>query len=83
MPHPVYILYQPGDGQTSCKVWLASVERCCCSKLRSQDTKPIEICWGAQTTEPISTASEPKFTILWGHVEILLFNKHVIVTETL
>ena len=29
-----------------------------------------------QTTEPISAASGPKFTILWGHVEeILLLNK--------
>jgi len=29
-----------------------------------------------QTPEPISTASGPKFAILWGHVEeILLFNK--------
>jgi len=29
-----------------------------------------------QTNEPISAASGPKFTILWGHVEeILLFNK--------
>jgi len=29
-----------------------------------------------QTTGPISAASRPKFTILWGHLEeILLLNK--------
>ena len=29
-----------------------------------------------QTNEPISAASEPKFTILWEHVgEVLLFNR--------
>ena len=29
-----------------------------------------------QTRQPISAASRPKFTILWGHVEdILLFSK--------
>jgi len=29
-----------------------------------------------QTVQPISAASRPKFTILWGHVEdILLLNK--------
>jgi len=27
----VYIMSQPGDGKTSCKVWLASVERRRCS----------------------------------------------------
>jgi len=29
-----------------------------------QDTKPVEICRGAQTSEPISAVSGPKFTIL-------------------
>jgi len=29
-----------------------------------------------QTGQPISAASRPKFTILWGHVEdVLLLNK--------
>ena len=32
----------PGDGQTPCKVWLASVEQRCCS-----NAKPVEICSGA------------------------------------
>jgi len=30
-PENVYIVHQPGDGQTSCKVWFASVERRRCS----------------------------------------------------
>jgi len=41
----VWITTRPGDGQTSCKVWLASVERRRCS--RNQDAKPVEICWDA------------------------------------
>ena len=40
------------------------------------DAKPVEICGVPQTPEPISGVSEPKFAILWGHVEdILLLNK--------
>jgi len=53
---------------------LASVERR--RWKRSQDAKPVEICWVPQTNEPISASSRLKFTILWGHVaEILLFDK--------
>jgi len=36
-----------------------------------------------QTTESISAASGPKFTILWGHVEnILLLNKFFCIVDT-
>ena len=36
-----------------------------------------------QTNERISAASEPKFTILWGHVEeILLLNKFFPIVDT-
>ena len=36
-----------------------------------------------QTTGPISAASGPKFTILWGHVEeILLLNKFFPIVDT-
>ena len=31
---------------------------------RCQDAKADELCWGAQTPEPISAASGPKFAIL-------------------
>ena len=37
---------------------------------------PLKFAWVQQTTEPISAACGPKFTILRGHVgEILLSNK--------
>ena len=52
-------------------------------QLRCQDAKPVEICSGAQTPEPISAVSGPKFTILWGHVEdILLLNKFFPIVDT-
>ena len=36
----------------------------------------VEICRGAQTGQPISAVSGPKFAILWGHVEeVLMLNK--------
>jgi len=38
--------------------------------------KPLKVAGVPQTPEKISAASEPKFTIMWGHVEeILLLNK--------
>jgi len=37
---------------------------------------PLKLAGVPQTTGPISAASGPKFTTLWGHVEkILLLNK--------
>ena len=51
-----------------------------------EDAKPVEICGGAtvpQTTESISAASGPKFTILCGHVkDILLLNKIFPIVDT-
>ena len=66
---------RPGDGQTSCKVWLASSEQ-----HRSSDEgktqKPLKFAGVPQTNETISAASGPKFTILWERLkEILLLNK--------
>jgi len=62
-----------GDGQTSCKVWLASVERRRCSN-ESKTRNPLKFAAVPQITEPISAANGPKFAILCGHVEeILLF----------
>ena len=38
--------------------------------------KPLKLAGVPQTPEPISAASRPKFTILWGHLEnILRLNK--------
>jgi len=39
--------------------------------------------WVAQTGQPISAASMPKFTILWGHVEdIVLLNIFFAIVDT-
>jgi len=63
------------DGQTSCKVWLTSVERCRCSN-EAKTRNPLKFAGMPQTRQQISAASGPKFTILWGHVgETLLLNK--------
>ena len=63
----------PGDGQTSCKVWFASVERRRCSN-EAKTRKPLKFAGVPQTRQSISAASGPKFTI---HVEeILLLNKY-------
>ena len=40
---------QPRDGQTSCKVWLISVERRRCSN-EAKTRNPFEICWDAKLT---------------------------------
>ena len=48
-----------------------------------QDAKPVEICRVPQTPEPISAASDPKFAILWEHVEeILLVNNFFLIVDT-
>ena len=45
---------------------------------------PLKLAGEPQTPEPVSAASGPKFTILWGHVqEILLFNKFFFRLSTL
>jgi len=62
------------DSQTSCKLWLISVEwRWCIDKAKT--TNPLKVAGVPQTRQPISVISGRKFTILWGHLEkILLFN---------
>jgi len=69
----------PGDGQTSCKVWLTSVERHRCSN-EAKRRNPLKFAGVLQTRQPISAVSGPKFTILWALVEeSLLFNNFLIV----
>jgi len=64
-----------GDGQTLCKVWLASGERRRCLN-EGKTRNPLKFSGVPQTPEPISAVSGPKFAIMWGRVEeILLFNK--------
>jgi len=65
----------PGDGQTSCKVWLTSVAHRRCSK-QAKTRNRLKFACVPQTRQQISSVSKPKFTILWAHVEeILLFNR--------
>jgi len=54
----------PGDGQTSCKVWLASGERRWCSN-EANKRNPLKFAGVSQSGKPISAANGPKFTILW------------------
>jgi len=61
----------PGDGQTSCKVWLTSVEWRMCSN-KAKTWNPLKFAGVPQTPETISAVSGPTFTILWGHVEVIL-----------
>ena len=65
----------PGDGQTSCKVRLASGERRRCSN-EGKTLNLLKFDGVPQTRQQISAINGPKFAILWGHVEdILLLNK--------
>jgi len=60
--------------KTSCKVWLASVERRRCIN-EAKTRNPLKFAGMLQTRQQISAISRPKFTILSGHVEeVLLFN---------
>jgi len=75
-PTKVYTQYtSTEDGQTSCKVSLTPVERLRCSD-EAKTRNPLKFAGVPRTHQPISAASGPKFTILWGHVqEILQFNR--------
>jgi len=56
-------------------VWLTPTTGLPCSNA-AKTRKPLKLDGVPQTTGPISAASRPKFTILWGHLEkILLLNK--------
>jgi len=46
-------------------VWLTPTTWLPCSNA-AKTRNPLKTSWGAQTTGPISAASRPKFTILWG-----------------
>jgi len=61
-PPKMYIqCTSPGDGQTSCKVWLTSVDRRRCSN-EAKTRNPLKFAAVPQTPEPISAVSGPKFT---------------------
>ena len=55
-------------------VWLTPTTMPCSNAAKTRN--PLKLAGVPQTPEPISAASGPKFTILWGHVgETSLFNK--------
>jgi len=57
------------------KVWLTPTTTVPCSNA-AQKRNLLKFAGVPETTGPISAASGPKFTMLWGHVEeILLLNK--------
>ena len=67
-PPKMYIkCASPGDGQTSCKVWLASGERRRCSN-EVKTRNPLKLTGVPQTNERISATGGPKFTILSEHI---------------
>ena len=57
------VYLSPEDGQTSCKVWLTSIERRRCSK-EAKTRNPVKFAGVPQTPKPISAVSGPTFTIL-------------------
>ena len=64
-PRKMYIqCTSPGDGQTSCKVWLASGERRRCSNEANKRNR-LKFAGVPKSGKPMSAANGPKFTILW------------------
>jgi len=64
------------------KVWLTRTSGVPCSNT-AKTRNPLKLAGVPQTTGPISAASGPKFTVLWGHVkEILLLNKFFPIVDT-
>jgi len=56
---------------------------CCAVTLHAKTRRPLKFEEVPQTGKPISVASMPKFTILWGHVEdSLLLNKFFPIVDT-
>jgi len=70
--HPAEYRWRPLFDAT---VWLTPTTGLQCSNAAKM-RNPSKLAGVPQTTEPISAATGPKVTILWGHVEeILLLNK--------
>ena len=64
------------------KVWLTPTTRVPCSNA-VKTRNPLKLAGVPQTNETISSASGPKFTILWGQVEVvLLLNKFFPIVDT-
>jgi len=76
MPNVMVALPNIGGALCSTPQSLADAHYFTAVQQRCQDAKAVEIWRVPQTGKPISAASRPKFTMLWGHMEdILLLNK--------
>jgi len=67
----------PNIGSALCshrKVCLTTTTRVSCSNAAKM-RNPLKFAGVPQTRQQISAVSGPNFTILCGHVEVLLFNK--------
>jgi len=64
-------------------VWLTPTTTVPCSNA-AKTRNPLKLPGVPQTNETISAASDPKFVILWGHVEeeIFLLNKFFPIVDT-
>ena len=79
MPNVMVALSNIGGALCSTPQSLADAHYSNAAKTR----KPLKLAGVPQTGKPISTASGPKFTILWGHVkDILLLNKFFPIYDT-
>jgi len=75
-PMPNMMAALPNMGGALCSTPLsladASTREPCSNAAKAQN--PLKFAGVPQTRQQISTVSRPKFTILAGHVEVLLFN---------
>jgi len=70
MPNVMVAL--PSIGGTLCrKVWLTLTTWLPCNN-SAKSRKPLKLAGVPQTGKPVSAASEPKFTILWGRLEDII-----------
>jgi len=66
---PKKVVYtSPGEGQRSCKVWLASGERRRCTN-EAKTRNRLKFAGVPKTRQQISAFSAPKFAILCEHLE--------------
>ena len=78
MPNLMVALPNTGGALCSTPQSLADAHYYSASSNAAKTRNPLNFAGVPQTNEPISVDSEPKFTILWGHVgEVLLFNKFI------
>ena len=83
MPNVILALPNIGGALCSTLQSLANAHYYMPCSNAAKTRKPLKVAGVPQTTETISAASRPKFTILWGYVEeILLLNKFFPIVDT-